>query len=184
MKLLLIADTTPRLPAPLPQYVADNGIDAVITAGDLYAKSLDGIGECHIPAMGVYGNHCDGTYLDDLGMHNLHRNRVEISGVSFVGIEGCVRYKDSTQSIMYTQAEYAAMLAGVLRADVIVTHCPPRGINDHADRPHVGIDALLSWVREHQPRVLIHGHTYPQVPITAFGSTRIVYVHGARTITI
>lgn len=184
MKVLLIADTTPRLPVALPQYVANNGIDAVITAGDLYAKSLDGIDECGIPAMGVYGNHCDGTYLGALGMLNLHCNRVEISGVSFVGIEGCVRYKDSTRSIMYTQDEYAAMLADVPTADVIVTHCPPRGVNDHADRPHVGIDALLSWVREHQPRVLIHGHTYPQVPVTALGSTRIVYVHGARIITV
>ncbi|GAT07741.1 hypothetical protein H7I77_09685 [Mycolicibacterium novocastrense] len=99
MKLLLIADTAPEMSSPLPQYVLDNGIDAIVTAGDLYARTLTGIDGCHIPAMGVYGNHCDGTYLDELHMWNLHLSHIEVDGISFVGIEGCVRYKDSARSI-------------------------------------------------------------------------------------
>lgn len=162
MRLLLIADTTPQLGRPLPQYVEANNIDAVVTAGDLYACSLDGIAACTIPALGVYGNHCDGTYLHDLGMINLHRNRVLVEGVSFVGLEGCVRYKDGGRSIMYTQDQYAAFLAELPPADILVTHCPPEGINDHPpDRSHTGISALRDWIDTHQPRVLIHGHTYP-----------------------
>lgn len=102
MKLLLIADTAPRLPMPLPEFVAEHGIDVVVTAGDLYASSLAGINACGVPALGVYGNHCSGRYLDALGMHNLHANPVAVGGFSFAGVEGCVRYKAGGRSIMYT----------------------------------------------------------------------------------
>jgi len=65
-----------------------------------------------------------------------------------------------------------------------VTHCPPRGINDHEDPAHVGIDALRNWVERVQPRVLIHGHTYPSQPVTSYGNTRVEYVRGARIVGI
>lgn len=182
MKILLIADTAPQLKTTLRQYVADQKIDAVITVGDLYAFDLDGITECGVPTMGVYGNHCSPDYLENLGMINLHRHRVSVGPLSFVGMQGCVRYNESTRAVSYTQEEYSAMVADLEPADVLVTHCPPRGINDGPDRAHVGIDALRTWVEENRPRVLIHGHTYPQRPITDHGPTRIVYVHGTRTV--
>lgn len=184
MKLLLIADKAPEDIPDIPKYVSDNNIDAVITAGDLYGSVLRGISDCAIPALGVYGNHDSGTYLDSLGMTNLHRTKTTINGVTFVGIEGCVRYKASQHAIMYSQDEYAALIADLPPADVLVTHCPPRGINDHTDPAHVGIDALRDWIDQHHPRIAIHGHTYPQHPTTHYGRTQIVYVHGARTLNL
>lgn len=184
MRILAIADSSPRLPVPLPQYVADQQIDVVVTAGDLYPIALRDIAASGVPALGVYGNHCDGSYLDELGIENLHGRQVAIGALTFAGVEGCVRYKDSATAIMHTQDEYAALLDNLPVSDVLVTHCPPRGINDHDDKPHTGIEALRDWVDTHQPALLIHGHTYPAQPITQHGATRIAYVHGARTITL
>jgi len=100
------------------------------------------------------------------------------------GLEGCVRYKPGESDILYTQDEYSTMVAALRPADVLVTHCPPAGINDHDDAAHQGITALRHWVDSHQPKFLIHGHTYPRPPITRHGATRVEYVHGARIVVI
>lgn len=133
----------------------------------------------------MYGNHCDGRYLEDLGAKNLHLSQVEIGGITFTGVQGCVRYKDGSKDLLYTQSEYSNMIRQLPRADVLVTHCPPAGINDHRSDPaHVGIEELRRWVDVTEPRMVIHGHTYPKPPLTMHGPTRIEYVHGARLLTI
>jgi uncharacterized protein len=184
MRLLVIADTTPRLGTSIPDYVDNHDIDAVVTAGDLTRFDLAGIDTLPVPALGVYGNHCDARYLKDLGMKNLHLKKKVVGGVSFTGLQGCVRYKPGTADVLYTQRQYRWMVRRLPAAEVLVTHCPPRGVNDSEDPAHLGIEALCRWVQRVQPRVLIHGHTYPSRPVTAYGNTRIEYVRGARVITI
>ncbi|MFC5936884.1 MULTISPECIES: metallophosphoesterase family protein [Mycobacterium avium complex (MAC)] len=181
LRVLLIADTDPQLPAGLTGYVQARHVDIVITVGDLHAGLLKGISEQPL-AMGVYGNHCNGTYLDELGMINLHRRRTQVAGISFVGLEGCVRYKDDPYDILYTQDEYRDIVADLPGADVLVTHCPPLGVNDHRDPAHVGIAALRDWVHRHRPSLIVHGHTYPRPPQTRFGTAQVAYVHGARVL--
>lgn len=184
MRALVIADASPQLGMPIPDFVGTYSIDVVITAGDLNRYKLTGIDRAGVPTMGVYGNHCRRDYLDALGMHNLHLSTVDIDGVSFTGLEGCVRYKRDTAAALYTQEEYHRLVAELPAADVLVTHCPPRGINDHEDPAHVGIEALNDWLRRAQPALLIHGHTYPTQPVTQVGPTRVEYVHGGRIVMI
>lgn len=185
MRLLVLADKEPSWTC-LGDAIEAKRADAVVTAGDLREWWLkeSGIQDTETPTYGVYGNHCNGRYLNSLGITNLHLNRVEFGGVSFVGLEGCVRYKKQGRDILYTQDEYAAMIADLPAADVLVTHCPPAGINDHVDPAHVGIDALRQWIDTHKPAVLIHGHTYPDSPVRSHGSTRVEYVFGARVVTV
>jgi uncharacterized protein len=183
MRLLVIADITPQLGMRITDYVAIHDIDAVLTVGDLTRSDLAGIDRLAVPTMGVYGNHCDGRYLKDLGMTNLHLRKTVVGGLSFIGLQGCVRYKPGTD-ILYTQRQYSWLVKLLRGADVLVTHTPPRGINDHEDPAHVGIDALLPWVDRHQPNVLIHGHTYPSRPVESYGRTRIEYVRGARIVEV
>ena len=62
----------------------------------------------------------------------------------------------------YTQREAKKLIRKLPAADVLLCHCPPRGVNDDPDDPaHVGFDALRDWVLEHQPRWLLHGHVHP-----------------------
>jgi Icc-related predicted phosphoesterase len=185
MRLMVIADISPTLMGmSLPNYVAAKRIDAVITAGDLSRAKLAGIDALSVPTMGVYGNHCDGKYLEDLGVTNLHLSITTVCGVVFAGLQGCVRYKKDPTALLYTQREYRDLIAALPAADVLVTHCPPRGINDHDDPAHVGIDALRDWLDQTQPAVLIHGHTYPERPVKQYRSTRMEYVYGGRIIAI
>lgn len=182
VRALVIADT-PFRGRCIADVVADNALDLVITAGDLHPADIPGIDNLVVPAMGVYGNHCNGRYLDDLGVTNLHLTMVSVAGITFTGLQGCVRYKARGHGLLYTQAEYTDLISHLPPADVLVTHCPPAGINDHPTDPaHVGIEALRPWLDAHPPRVLIHGHTYPKSPVPAHGHTRIEYVHGTRII--
>lgn len=181
MRILAIADYyDPDSNPPLAVTVASNAIDAVITVGDLYGGALAGMEKLTVPTMGVYGNHCDGEYLENYRMVNLHLRRFEYRGLSFVGLQGGVRYKSGCNDILYTQDQYRALVARLPPADVLVTHCPPRGINDGKDPAHVGVVALLPWIDRHRPAVIIHGHTYPRHPIAQSRGARIEYVHGAR----
>lgn len=184
LRALVIADTRPNLRGRgIDEVVAEYDLGLVITAGDLHQSDLPGISAVEVPVVGVYGNHCNGRYFDDLGITNLHLSRIDVAGVSIVGVEGCVRYKDGSRDLLYTQGEYAAMIDRLPAADVVVTHCPPAGVNDHpADPAHVGIDALRRWIDTNGPRVLVHGHTYPQPAATRCGSTRVEYVRGARIV--
>lgn len=184
MRALVIADATPQLGMPIPDFVRAHRVDVVITAGDLNRYKLTGIDQAGVPTMGVYGNHCRRDYLGALGMQNLHLSTVTIDGVSFTGLEGCVRYKADSAAALYTQEEYHRLVAELPPADVLVTHCPPRGVNDHDDPAHVGIDALNDWLQRTSPALLIHGHTYPTHPVRRVGSTRVEYVHGGRLLTI
>lgn len=119
MRALVIADTSPQLGLPIPDFVHAHNIDLVITAGDLNRYKLTGIDRAEVPTMGVYGNHCRRDYLEALGMHNLHLSPVTVNGVSFVGLEGCVRYKRDTAAALYTQDEYRQLVAELPAADVL-----------------------------------------------------------------
>lgn len=184
MRVLVIADLDPMLGVSMREYVETHRIDAVITAGDLRGFHLKGIRDAGVPAAGVYGNHCDRRYLEQLGMQNLHLRRLRIGSVSFTGLEGCVRYKPDPDAALYTQSEYAELVEALPAADVLVTHCPPRGVNDNEDPAHVGIEALVEWVEAARPAVLIHGHTYPERPVKRMGATRVEYVRRARVIEV
>lgn len=186
LRLLCFADLEPNLGMSVPDFVRRHRIDALITAGDLLTSAITGFGAIPVPAAGVYGNHCNGTYLEKYGLFNLHRQAAQLSGVRFVGLEGCVRYKpEGTRDILYTQEQYRDMIATLPAADVLVTHCPPSGINDDPRDPaHLGIDALREWVDANQPALIIHGHTYPTELVTQYGPTRIEYVHGAAILDI
>ncbi len=184
MRLLVFADTEPELGTSICDYVSASAVDAIICVGDLFGPDIAELAALSLPKLVVYGNHCDGKYFDKLGIVNLHLRRVGLGGVRFGGLQGSVRYKPGPSDILYTQEQYRTMLAGLGPVEVLLTHCPPAGINDHADPAHRGIVALRTWVDTHQPKVMIHGHTYPRDPIGQHGPTRIEYVHGTKLVAI
>lgn len=58
-------------------------------------------------------------------------------GVRVLGVSGCVRYNNAADH-QWTQEEYAEQISRLPAADWVVTHCPPKGVNDHDD-PNVGV---------------------------------------------
>jgi uncharacterized protein len=179
LRVLALADEPP--PADPAELVG--GVDAVVTLGDLQPAWTGSLAGVELPRLGVHGNHDGEGELVTLGIRDLHLRRAEVGGWSFAGFEGCVRYRDGPHQ--YTQEEAARLAHRLPSADVLLCHCPPWGVNDEPDDPaHVGFKALRDWVEHHQPRYLLHGHTTPDPRTRAhrFGSTRVIWVRGARTI--
>jgi predicted phosphodiesterase len=185
MRALVIADRGPGI--DFRNIIDENGIDLVITLGDLERHDLLGlVGIKDIPKIGVYGNHCSGNYMPELGILNLHMATWDFHGVKFGGFQGCVRYKENPDAIMYTQGEATAMLTQFPQVDIFICHCPPRGVNDEDELSHQGFDGLRQYVLQMRPKVLLHGHTYPteDTMVRKLDLTRVEYVHKWRIVAL
>jgi Icc-related predicted phosphoesterase len=181
LKLLALADEPPRVdPATL---VASNAAGAVVTLGDLEPEWLWSLDRVKLPKIGVHGNHDDDGTLATLGVEDVHLRRMEIGDWSFAGFAGCVRY--GRGPYQFTQRQAAKLAKHLPAADVLVCHCPPRGVNDEPDDvAHLGFEALRAWVERHRPRYILHGHTTPdpRTRTNRFAGAQVVWVRGSRIV--
>ena len=178
MKALVIADRRPEI--DIAATVVNEHIDLIITLGDLTREDILPLaGITDVPKIGVYGNHDSGTYMPELGIWNMHLMTWRYGGLTFGGFQGCVRYKENPDAIMCTQEEALALMQPFPLVDVFISHCPPRGINDEEEIAHQGFDALRDYLDEEQPKLWLHGHTYPtdETVVKQHGKTRIEYVY-------
>jgi Icc-related predicted phosphoesterase len=179
VRVLALADKRPPLdPALMAEQL---GVGAVICLGDLDRAWIQSLTGLRLPRVGVHGNHDAPGLLREVEVEDLHGRRTSLGGLTVAGFEGCVRYGGGGPH-HYTQRQASRLAKRLPTADVLIAHCPPRGIND--DPAHVGFDGLLDWVRRHEPRHLLHGHTHPVGGhvIKQFERTRVHWVHGARVI--
>jgi len=181
MRALVFADTAPE--QPVEELLAAHRPDLVLTLGDLQEWMLAPLAAWPGPKMGVHGNHCWRGYMDSLGIIDLHMQRWRLGNLLFAGFEGSHKYKINAR-FQYEQSEALEMIRSLPPADILVCHSPPNGINDHDDEAHHGLHALNLYLHTHQPKVLLHGHTYPtdETLVREFRGTRIEYVHGARIV--
>jgi Icc-related predicted phosphoesterase len=185
VRVLALADKRPPLdPALMAEQMR---VDAVVLLGDLDRAWIESLASLRgIPRIGVHGNHDQPGLLREVDVEDLQGRRTSLGGLTVAGFEGCVRY-GSGGPFHYTQRQASKLARKLPGADVLVTHCPPRGVNDDPDDPaHVGFDGLLEWVRQYRPRHLLHGHTHPvggQV-MSRFDDTRVHWINGARIVVL
>lgn len=184
MRFLVIADKNPGI--DLSQKAEEEKVNLIISLGDFERSMLLSLAKTNIPKIGVYGNHDAGEYMQEINMLNLHMHTWTFGGYTFGGFQGCVRYKENPQAIMYTQEEANAMFTYFPPVDIFISHCPPRGINDEEEIAHQGFNALKDYVDKYHPKVLFHGHTYPteENRIRQYNDTRIEYVSGYKIVDI
>lgn len=185
MNVLAIADRRPKI--DIQDVVRQNHIELIVTLGDLTREDLLQLEQITtVPKIGVYGNHDSGNYMQDLGIWDIHLKVWDYNGLRFGGFQGCVRYKENPDAIMYTQEEAMQLMADFPKVDVFLCHCPPRGVNDEEEVAHQGFNALREYIEREQPRVLLHGHTYPaeENVVKQQGSTRIEYVFEYKIVTL
>lgn len=179
MRLLLIADEVS------PFVYSDNfpgnlgHIDVILSAGDVPGYLLEFLAtRTRVPPVFVYGNHAYGKMRDpDTGEErppggciDAHMKVVEVAGLLVAGVEGSLRYKDGPHQ--YSQRQFAGMTRRLFPAlqwnrwrrgravDVLLTHAPPRGPNEGADRVHEGVDAFNAFHARWRPRLHVHGHVH------------------------
>jgi Icc-related predicted phosphoesterase len=182
VRVLALADKPPPLdPALMAEQM---GADAVVCLGDLDRAWIEPLAHLHLPRVGVHGNHDEPGLLREVEVQDLDGRRTSLGGMTFAGFEGCVRYGHGGP-YHYTQREASKRARRLPAAEVLLTHCPPRGINDDPDDPaHVGFEGLLEWVQRHRPRHLLHGHTHPigGRVMRRFEDTRVHWISGARMV--
>lgn len=201
MKILAVSD----IELPKMQNVpylrrAYGDIDLLVSCGDLSASYLEFITSVlNVPLFYVRGNHDEQYYERPPGGDDLHLRTIRYQGLSFAGLEGCLRYNRRGR-LQYTEAE---MLAHVLQfapgmwwrllrrgagVDIMVTHAPPRGIHDRPDQAHRGFWAFRVLIRLFRPRYLLHGHVdvwdRRETTWTQFRRTQVVNIDPVRLLTI
>ena len=159
-----------------------NQCDLLITTGDLTIFDLLPLENLQNkkPAFGVYGNHDAGTYMDQLGITNLHLKTIEFSGLVWGGFQGCPKYKESP--LMYTEEQAQQFADTFPPVDILLLHAGPQDmLDDPSDPPHTGSPSLRRYVLEKRPRFVILGHQYSDAEMTV-GSTTLYRTYGARLI--
>lgn len=173
VKILTVSDTEmPQLENAANLRRRYNDIDAVLSCGDMPSAYLDFISTVlGKPLMYVRGNHDEMYDQTPPGGINLHENFTTFKGVTFIGLEGSIKYNKGV--IQYTQSQMHSKvlkLAPHLRyrrwrkghgVDVFVAHSPARGIHDiEDDYPHRGFDAFINFLDWYRPRYMLHGHVH------------------------
>jgi len=178
-RILAISDKVePRLYGPSITKIAGD-VDGIIGCGDLPYYYLEYIvSMLNKPLFYVHGNHDRPEHrsnrtvvTEPQGGVNLHGRVVAFNGLLIAGLEGSHRYNRNPR-YQYTQAEMWGVILKMIPTlitnrilygrylDVLVTHSPPFGIHDAADRPHIGFKAFLTFLRWFKPRYLLHGHQH------------------------
>jgi Icc-related predicted phosphoesterase len=158
--------------------------DVLVTTGDLTIFNFGSLSDMKDkkPAFGVYGNHCSGTYLEKLGIANLHNKVVEFKGLKWGGFQGCLRYKNT--GIMYTEEEAKSFADNFPYVDVLLLHAGPLGLLDDPSEPvHIGSKNIRRYVDEKKPKVVFCGHQYTNAEMQ-YGETKLHRTFKARIIEV
>ncbi len=144
-------------------------VDFIVGAGDLEPPYLAFISDAfHAPLRYVRGNH-------DVGLAWRHTERailpepledgeiVTEQGIRLLGFSGSPTYNQRGMQVssigMWLKVLFAwpgARGAGPL---IVVTHAPPRDVNDDHDHAHRGFRAFRWLVDRLRPPLWLHGHT-------------------------
>jgi hypothetical protein len=182
----------------------------IIGCGDLPASYLEFLADAlNRPVYYVLGNHAAELTRNgnrcaarqpmgaiDLGGRVI---REPSTGLILAGFPGSPRYGEN-EPLQYSEWEIYWMMARMTprllwnrlrhgRAlDVLVTHSPPRDVNDREDTAHRGYKALRSFLRWFQPQVHLHGHVHlydrSQAYSQQFDITEVINVFPYRVIEV
>lgn len=174
MKILLVSDEESPLYWEHYSRGRLDGIDLIISCGDLKAAYLEFlVTMAKAPVLYVRGNH-DTLYEQHPpeGCDCIENKVVTVKGLRIMGLGGSRMYNGGSDQ--YTERQMRrriARLALKLRrsggVDIVVTHAPPRGFGDDTDYAHQGFEAFLPMLEKYKPKYLVHGHVH-----TRYGAAR------------
>lgn len=144
-------------------------IDLIIGAGDLQPEYLSFVTDAFgVPLRYVRGNH-------DVGAAWRHTERATLPepmpdgtvitecGVRLIGFSGSPVYSGRGHEVsgwrMWTTAMRAWLGARGVRPLLVVSHAPPRDVNDDDDLAHRGFPAFRWFAKQLAPPLWLHGHT-------------------------
>jgi hypothetical protein len=155
--------------------------DVLFSTGDLHYDDFFNLkGK---PMFGVYGNHCSGTYLPEVGITNVHLQVVEWNGLKIGGFQGSIRYKDGGGP-QFTHEESIGLLENFPPVDIFLSHSPAFGLLDEPGDPvHEGLKGIRNYLDRVHPKYHFCGHIPPNAE-QEYEGTKIWRTHGTRFIEI
>lgn len=155
-----------------------SSFDCILLLGDidiLYLKSISEVFKNKI-ILGVLGNHDNFGDLEYYDLLNIHNKVISFNNVSFLGVEGSVKYKKENAP-MHSQEEVLNIINGIDYVDVVISHNSPKGVHDKNDIAHQGYEAITNYIYDKKPKVCLHGHQHIN-KVSKIGSTLIIGVYG------
>ncbi|OQY43003.1 MAG: serine/threonine protein phosphatase [Fusobacteriia bacterium 4572_74] len=191
-RILIVSDTE-----ILGQYPVDklknmfSDIDFIISAGDLGNDYLDYLfTTLNKDIIYVNGNHVYKKGHDISFCKNIDGKIIKYKGLKIFGLGGSKKY--SYQENQYSEFEMTQRIIlnlGYLlwgNLDIMVTHTPPRRINDREDFTHQGFEVFHKILKYFKPKLWIHGHihlvSHMDVQETIVGDTRVINAYGYKVI--
>lgn len=154
----------------------------VLGCGDIPSRYLEFLADAlDKPVYFVLGNHMDewatdpqsGRLYDPMGCCDLSAKVVfdRSTGLILAGLSGSPRYSGEGGQ-QFTEWQMSLKIARMVPRllthrlrrgrwlDVLVTHTPPRGVNDQNDVAHRGFASVAWFLRVFRPRYHLHGHIH------------------------
>lgn len=144
-------------------------IDLIIGAGDLQPEYLSFVTDAfHAPLRYIRGNHDVGPAWAHTERHLLPQpmpdaTLVSEAGLHLIGFSGSPIYSGRGMEVsgfgMWLRSIGAWLRTRGRRPLLVVTHAPPRDVNDDGDLAHRGFAAFRWLARRLAPPLWLHGHT-------------------------
>ena len=165
-------------------------VDLIISCGDLAPEYLSFLrNRIEKPLFYVKGNH-DIRYAPSnlLGCDNIHAKLVRFKTLNILGLEGSIwysggvnQYTDKQMDKIIFRMWFALWRKGGI--DLVVTHAPPKEIQDGPDHCHTGFDSFVKLMDKKKPDYFIHGHIHKDFKTleqrtTIVNTTRVINTCG------
>lgn len=167
MKILVLSDEESKLYWDFYKPGTFDGIDLIISCGDLSPHYLSFIATfAHAPVLYVNGNH-DGKPEAPVpeGCICIEDKIYEFNGIRILGLGGSMRYKDGPN--MFSQREMRRRVKKLKfrlwrskGIDILVTHSPAYKLGDGEDLPHTGFAVFNELLDKYSPKYFLHGHVH------------------------
>ncbi len=168
MRILTVADKViDKLLEPVGGAPFLKDIDLIISCGDLPPEYLQNLTfRYDVPLFYILGNH-DIRYKTSppAGCRNIHRRVITFKKRQIVGFSGSRWYNGGVNQ--YTENEMSRFIAKMRfslwqngNPDLVITHAPPRHINDAEDPCHRGFKRFNGFIKKYKPSYFLHGHIH------------------------
>ncbi len=183
-------------------------VQLVIGCGDVPASYLEFlVDSLNRPAYYVLGNHAEElTRQGERGIPKLPEGCINLGGkvirdatygLILAGLPGSPRYSER-EPVQYTELQMHWMILKMAPRllwnrirhgrclDVLVSHSPPRDVNDREDFAHRGFIAMRRFLKRFEPSYQLHGHIHlydRSIPNSIrFLNTEVVNVYPYQTL--
>lgn len=168
MKIMVIADQESKRLYDFYEPSRLNGIDLIISCGDLRHEYLDFFASVSkVPVLYVLGNHDKADNpAERCGCICIEDCIYEYQGLRILGLGGSRQYIPGAPN-QYTERQMRQRIRKMrwkIRKkkgfDILVTHAPAFELNDLPDLPHQGFECFKDLLDQYRPGLFLHGHIH------------------------